>query len=187
MTSINERNKNFNLAMKNFMKGNCTKLESNNDFIIFSEKLKEYFFKHNMPAQFDIINEERLYTFNDTVKLSKSTIKIFDENICNITILPINKGGVELYRLEMYKIGSGLGSIFMNAINEVSKETGIIVYMIPGDPGNNIQGDDQKRRNFYHKFGFKRLSTSKYWSNHQIVKKENIESRLHIFNNDQAA
>ena len=159
-------------VIKNVKKGIFTKIKRNDNFIIFSEKLKEHFNTHLMPANLEIIKstkgQKSFYSFNTDIKVSKWCIKIFNDDICNITILP-NAKGVELYRLEMYKTGQGFGSTFMNAINEVSKETGILVYLIPGEPGFNENGVEEKRRNFYHKFGFKRTSTTRYWSNEQII------------------
>ena len=147
--------------------GQFEKVKRNQFFTTFSEKLIEYFNTHMMPANAEIIHYEMYFTFESDVKRAKWFIQILNEDICKITILPNNKG-IELYRFEMYKTGKGFGSIFMNAINEVSKQTGIFVYLIPGVPGFNTQGDPDKRRNFYHKFGYKRLPNSKFWSN-QII------------------
>jgi len=36
------------------------------------------------------------------------------------------------------------------------------------DPGFNEEGNIEKRRNFYHKNGFKRCTNSKYWVNNLI-------------------
>lgn len=40
--------------------------------------------------------------------MSENTIKIFHEDLCNITIIP-HPNGIELYRLEMYNTNKGYG------------------------------------------------------------------------------
>lgn len=175
MTTSIKRKKNTSVVLKRILKGKVQSIVKNQYFEIFADNLNDYFNTHLMPANLQVLNQEGYYTFNANAKRSMWVIKIFDEDICNITILPFPKG-VELYRLEMYKTGSGFGSLFMKAICEISERTGIAVYLIPGDPGFNTSSDEKRRRDFYHKYGFKRLKTSEYWSNELAinVKKYNL-------------
>ena len=160
MKKINQK-----VARKNY-----TTLKRNDNFKLYFAELQNYFLHHNMPAQLQLVKEKRFYIFNLNLKRSKYSIKIFDSNLCNITIIP-HAIGIELYRLEVYKTGNGLGTIFMNAFNEVSKKTGIVIYLIPGDPGFT-SGDNNKRKrlNFYQKFNFKQASLSNYWTNKELLK-----------------
>ena len=144
-------------------------LKENNNFRIFYEKLCDYFLSHNMMNLTVEKLPGRNCLFTDgngktTCKQPEYIIKMFDEDICNITFLP-KKEGIELYRLEIYNTGKGIGTTLMNIFNQISIETGIKIYLLLGDPGFNIDGDRVKRRNFYHKMGFKRCINSKYWIN----------------------
>ena len=143
-----------------------TTIKPNQRFFDFYAELDNYFATHMMPkCEIELVEDEvRFYIFNDTIKMSENVIKIFDEDICNITLLP-HKNGIELYRFEMYQKGKGFGSTFMNALTQISKQLGIDIYMIPGTPGFNNSGDSELRRQFYHKFNFKRMKNSKFWKN----------------------
>ena len=143
-----------------------TTVHANQNFYDFHSALNDYFESHLMPeCEIELVEDEvRFYTFNDSVKMSENVIKISNEDICNITLLP-HKNGIELYRFEMYQTGKGYGSIFMNALTQISKQLGIDIYLIPGVPGFNESGDDRLRRQFYHKFNFKRMNNSKFWKN----------------------
>lgn len=151
-------------------KSEFTTVKSNEQFMLFLSKLDEYFLTHNMmDLQVKMSEESYFATFdyNDIVEklILSPSIRIFDRDICNVTFLP-KKDGIELYRLEVYNPGKGIGSILMKAFIDISQQTGIKIFLIPGDPGfNNGHVDLAKRRNFYHKFGFKRTKTSDYWSN----------------------
>ena len=158
-----QRNQVIRKIQRNIKNKNYTQIKANDNFYLFFEKLQEHFMTHNMMGVPVELRKKSFYTFNELVKRSKA-IKIFDKQICNITILPKEKG-IELYRLEMYKTGQGLGSSFIEIFNKISKETGIVIYLIPGDPGFSTEGDDEKRRRFYHNHGFRRCSDSKFWSN----------------------
>jgi len=152
---------------RNIKNNNFTRIKANDNFYKFYDKLQEHFSSHNMMGVSLTMKNKSFYTLNQSVKRSKA-IKIFDQQLCNITILP-KQTGIELYRLEMYKTGQGLGSSFIEIFNKISKETGIVIYLIPGDPGFSTEGDDEKRRRFYHKHGFRRCSDSKFWSNELMI------------------
>ena len=147
---------------------NAIHIKSNVMFEKFYLELVDYFSHHNLPVSINKIDDDNYaFIYNNSAKYAESFIKIYDEDICNITILP-NEKGVELFRLEMYKTGSGLGSIFMNALYEVSFNTGVPIFLLQGDPGWNTEGDPKKREKFYKKFNFKKLDRSKYWSNSYV-------------------
>jgi hypothetical protein len=141
-------------------------IRNNNNFRMFAKKLQEYFNPSILPADFMLYdgNGYHFFAFNLNVSFSNTYIKIYNKDVCNITILP-HKYGVELYCLEMYQTGKGYGSIFMNLIKKISEETNIKVYLIPGDPSGNRDANDKRRRDFYHRFGYKRLNKSDYWCN----------------------
>lgn len=145
-------------------------LKPNEQFLIFYLKLNEYFFTHNMMDLKVEIVEERYFPFCSRNRKHERLvqcpcIKIFDKDLCNVTFIP-KTDGIELFRLEVYNPGKGVGSVLMNVFNTISKSTGIKIFTIPAEPGfNNPNSDPEKRRNFYHKFGFMRNSDSRYWSN----------------------
>lgn len=156
-------------------RGKGTKINSNQMFDQFCDGLRKYFSEHKMPVQsiefIDYTGTELNYNFtvSGKPKIAKKVVKIFDEDYCNITIIP-HLRGVELFRLEIYQTGKGIGSIFMKAFNQISKELNIPIYLIPADPGlNGKNGDPVKRRDFYHKFDFKRTSNSDYWNNENYL------------------
>ena len=166
MNKLKYREKMYEKAMLNISK--AEHIQSNDMFEKFYLELVNYFLHHNLPVSLKRIDDDNIgFILNDTTKFAESFIKIYDENICDITILPHEKG-VELYSLEMYKTGSGLGTIFMNAFYEVSFTTGIPIFLIQGDPGSNTEGDPIRREKFYRKFSFKKLDRSKYWSNSYV-------------------
>lgn len=151
-------------------KSQYQKQNANEQFLTFNSKLKDYFLTHNiMDLQIEILEQRFFALYDEEGKLEKlvqsPAIMIFDSEICNIKLLP-QKEGIELYRFEIYSRGQGIGSILMYALSEVSLQTGIKIYLIPGEPGfDNSNTDPERRRNFYHKFGFKRCKDSEYWCN----------------------
>jgi len=166
MNELRFREKMYEKAVQNI--SNAEHIKSNEMFEKFYLELVDYFLQHNLPVSIKRIDDDNYaFIFNNTPKFAESFIKIHDEDICNITILPHEKG-VELFRLEIYKTGLGLGSIFMNAFYEVSFNTGIPIFLIQGDPGSNTEGDPIRREKFYRKFSFKKLDRSKYWSNSYV-------------------
>jgi len=102
-------------------------------------------------------------------------ILIYHPDICKIEFLPAkNRTSIELYRLEMFKTGQGLGTTFIDIFKNISKETNIEILLKPGIPGidaNNMSNVEYKAhmkkvRNFYNKHGFKRKGlNTKFWSN----------------------
>lgn len=164
----NEMNEDERIMYKRFNDATIVELKENHNFKLFYKKLDEYFLGHNMMnlKLEKVEGYNCLFTENEKTicKKPESIIKIFDKNICNVTILP-KKEGIELYRLEVYNTGRGIGTILMNAFNTISEETGIKIYLMLGEPGFNEEGNRTKRRNFYHKHGFKRCIDSKYWVN----------------------
>lgn len=165
---VDEMNENERIMFRRFNDATIVELKENHNFKLFYKKLNEYFFSHNMMNLMveKIEGHPCLFIENGKTicKEPESIISIFDENICNITFLP-KKEGIELYRLEVYNTGRGIGTILMNAFNTISNETGIKIYLMLGEPGFNGEGNRTKRRNFYHKHGFKRCISSKYWVN----------------------
>lgn len=70
--------------------------------------------------------------------------------------------GINIHILQVsYQLqGQGLGRILMNKILRISNHLNIPVYLIPVQIG---QTPIDVLRKFYHSFGFKRESTSRYW------------------------
>lgn len=141
-------------------------LYENEYFEKFYKEMCRYFSHHNLPVEIKrIVNTDFLNRFllDNKTYCPDTYIKIFDENLCNITILP-NEKGIDLYRLEIYNQGEGVGSAFMNAFCNISKKTGIPIYLTPGDPGFN-RSDLLRLKKFYSRFGFKKIERDKYWTN----------------------
>ena len=160
---------------------NVTKITDNETLKLFYEKLKNEISKYeaNTPMvlnhNYHLIGEMH-FMFRTknmvTVKIC-DYIKLYEEGYYNITIIPC-KGGVEIERLEVYKTGKGIGSFFGKIFNSISLENDIPLYLIPGTPGYKStyrdDSDDKRRREFYHRLGFKRMKSSLYWQNTEIEK-----------------
>ncbi len=147
----------------------------------FKSELISHFNSHNFSVPFtnisvypEIVTEERFYVNNKiskknnvevSIKMSENTIKIFHEDLCNITIIP-HPNGIELYRLEMYNTNKGYGSIFMNIFTDISKRFNIPIILTIGSPGTYTDNSDRPAQiRFYKRFGFKRCKNSDYYSN----------------------
>ena len=114
---------------------------------------------------------ERTFIFykrNKTSCRECDFIKMFHEDLYNITFLPC-RDGVELERFEIYQTGNGIGSSFMELFNSISADLKIPLYLIPGTPGYGEtyreDSDPKRRREFYHRHGFKRMKDCDYWKN----------------------
>ena len=123
-----------------------------------------------------------MYMFNSksgsTIKICKA-IKMFDRDLYNISILPCGKG-VEIYRFETFQTGKGIGSYLLNILNEISLRLEMPLYLIPGTPGSGetfrADSDEKRRRTFYHKHGFKRMSVNTlYWKNSEAAKIDRVD------------
>jgi len=151
-------------------KKNYETLKRNDNFKLFYKELQNYFLHHSLPCQLQLLKGEQFFTFELNIKCSEYSIRIYDPKLCNITIIP-HPIGIELYRLEVYETGKGLGTIFMNAFNEASVKTGIVMYLMPGIPGfTSGDNNNRKRLKFYQKFNFKQASLSNYWTNKELLK-----------------
>lgn len=141
-------------------------LNSNENFENFYEALKLYLESHNLPVSLQKLhypngNFNRCY--GDT-RFVYDAIKLTNDQLCDITFLPHEKG-IELAKIEMFKRCQGLGTTFMNAFVEISTNTGIVIYLIPGILNNNEYTSIERLCEFYPRFGFKKLNLSKFWSN----------------------
>ncbi len=141
-------------------------LNSNENFEIFYEALKLYLESHNLP----VCLQKKHYTnamtsdcYGDT-RTVYDAIKLTNDQLCDITFLPHEKG-IELAKIEMYNRCEGLGTTFMNAFVEISTNTGIAIYLIPGILNNNEYTSIERLCGFYPRFGFQKLKLSKFWSN----------------------
>ena len=151
-------------------------IENGNSFVYlnksdFFDEFYNEMFEHFTHQKFSVeieLNENTDYItkfiLNDKVYCPDSFIKIFDENICNITFLP-NEKGIELYRLEIFNQRVGLGTKLMKAFCDISKKTKVPIYFIPGDPGFFNHSYRKRLMKFYSQFGFKKLDRSSYWAN----------------------
>lgn len=144
------------------------RLCKNANFIKFYEKLKEKMFKNNYFDLTPVIKEnQKRYTDDDNIAYFYITPVILIGNplICQVQFIPKNDG-IELFILETFKRGKGIGSSLMKLFNEVSMETGVKIYLKPGDPEGSEGNDEVRRRKFYHTHGFKRKDVkTKYWTN----------------------
>ena len=69
---------------------------------------------------------------------------------------------IELYKIEVYKQGKGIGSSLLKLMNEISNEVGTTVYLRPVEYMNT---SIEQLRTWYSRNGFKRCEKSVYWSN----------------------
>lgn len=147
-------------------------LHTNKNYEVFKKELfKSY---SNMIKDYGSREENKLILIDNngcTIFITPK-IRIYKKDEYNICFFPHLKG-IELYRLEIINTGQGLGSKFMEEFVKISKTTKIPIYLKLGIPGA-IKDDNpktrEKRRNFYHKFNFKRESDSLYWSNKDDIK-----------------
>jgi len=73
-----------------------------------------------------------------------------------------NSDGVEIFKIEVYKQGNGIGTEVMERLIKVSETLDIPLYLKP-TPYKNTTAD--QLRKFYHKLGFARSPKSQYWTN----------------------
>ncbi len=153
---------------------NIVTIITDNDFTTFYKELEDYFKNHNFyGAPLKIIND-RLFVHDNDIRKCEA-IFIYDPNICKIEFLPTKtKNSIELFRLEIFNNGQGLGSKFLEIFNKISKKTNIEILLMPSIPGiideniSDAEFDTQMKqtRNFYHKNGFKRKGMkTEFWSN----------------------
>jgi len=144
-------------------------LNSNENFERFYDALKLYLENHNLS----VCLQKKHYSngipsdcYGDT-RVVYDAIKMTNYQLCKIIFLPHEKG-IELAEIEMYNRCEGLGTTFMNAFVEVSTNTGIAIYLIPGILHNNDYTSIERLCGFYPRFGFKKLNQSEFWSNSYI-------------------
>ena len=146
-------------------------VKKNDEYRLFLSKIEDYFLHNNMMSLRVAKRAKDSYTLTNFQQIgNKSIIKkskgfqIYDPQICKVIFIP-HENGVELFDLEVYNIGKGIGTLLMNVFTQISKETGVKIFLIPGAPQNNKNANIKKNRDFYHKFGFSRSKTSAYWTN----------------------
>jgi GNAT superfamily N-acetyltransferase len=144
------------------------RLCKNANFIKFYEKLQEKMFKNNYFDLTPIILENQKKYYDDkpvAYFYDTPVIYIADPEICIVQFIP-KDDGIELFILETFNRGKGIGSSLMKLFNEVSMETGVKIYLKPGNIVGSDGGDAVRRRKFYHVHGFKRKDVkTKYWTN----------------------
>ena len=94
------------------------------------------------------------------LKLSNSREIVCDD--FRLVFSPHGKDGVELYKIEVFNQGKGLGSQLLELFNTITKETGITVYLRPVSFGST---EIDQLRKWYSRNGFKRCCKNLYWSN----------------------
>lgn len=141
-------------------------LNSNEEFERFYEALKLYLEGYNLPVSLEkhhYVNGITNQCYDDT-RIVYDAINLTNDELCDITFIPHNKG-IELAKIEMYNRCQGLGTKFMNTFVEISTNTRIAIYLIPGILNNNEYTSIKRLCGFYPRFGFKKLNLSKFWSN----------------------
>jgi hypothetical protein len=137
---------------------------SNEYFDRFYKELEIIVSVSPIPLEIERIKAGNLFLMDNEFIIPEEYIKVFIENVCNITLLP-HSDGIELYRLEIYNQNKGTGTTFMKIFSLLSQKTNIPILVTPGDPGNKGKTDFNKLEKFYKRFGFKKISRSKYWIN----------------------
>ncbi len=144
-------------------------LHSNENFEIFYDALKSYFESHNSPVSLQKFNypKGKFDKCCGDIRIVYDAIKLTNDQLCDITFLPHEKG-IELAKIEIFNRCQGLGTTFMNAFVEISTNTGIAIYLIPGILNNNEYTSIERLCEFYPRFGFKKLNLSRFWSNSYV-------------------
>ncbi len=192
-----------NKAGKKLLK-NLTTITDSSKLQMFYQELKMYqqiLWLSEMPLDMDFVENTqplkqlppntipKYFTFQTEIaKTAKRCdyIKMFNEDFYNISILPCGNG-VEIYRFETYQTGKGIGSYLMKIFNEISTRLEMPVYLVPGEVGTGEtyrhDGDAKRRRDFYHRHGFKRINTkSLYWKNSEAARIDRIDICLNTLN-----
>lgn len=157
----------YKIIRKKIKRDQYIRIKANENFYNFYKELKKYSNSNLMPqCQIDMIqsSKDQYYIFGTSVRWSQYAIEIFEKSTCSIEILP-HDDGIELHKLEMFQMGQGYGTKFMNAFTQIAKKLNIKIYLIPADVNEDPNVDPQRRREFYHRFNFKRMKDSRYWVN----------------------
>lgn len=151
-----------------------TFIDADGDFMTFYNALCAYFFSHNFWGMKPELMDKSVHMCaglshgKNALRICQS-VHIEDPDICRVVFTPSVRGYVELYKIEVYNKSQGIGSILMNAFNEVSKQTGVKICLMLGDPTSDLRYNDDihyaMRRAFYKRNGFKRSPRSEYWIN----------------------
>ena len=144
-------------------------LMSNYKFEKFYKALKSYLKSHHLPVSLQKLHYPigKLDYCYGEIRIVYDVIKLTNNQLCSIIFLPHNKG-IELDRIEMFNRCQGLGTKFMNAFVEISTNTNIAIYLVPGILSNNEHTSIKRLCGFYPRFGFKKLNLSRFWSNSYV-------------------
>lgn len=129
----------------------------------------------NQGDKHTLLNYEYSVTQKLRVRITTGAhiYRIFDENLGNITFFPKPNGTIELYRVEIYQQGRGLGSKVLQELNRISCETDISLSLELGNVGmlGKSQGDsnDNNRISFYEKNGFDKIKGTTKLTNKKLV------------------
>ena len=130
-------------------------VEKTDDLVELKNRLNQEGFEFEFN---DIGMMEEFRTTDDGVSHMNYTkgemIKLYN-NDYSISIYD-NGNGFELYRLEVFNPGQGLGSKFIQVLNKISCEMDYPVFLKPGIPGNQYKyyGQGESRFKFYLNNGF---------------------------------
>ena len=106
------------------------------------------------------------FDFNNKVYFKVCPQFVIEHESFRLSFQPQGSKSIELYKIEVYNQGNGLGSQLIEMINAVSKHTGTVVYLRPVDFKNTPL---EQLRRWYSRNGFKRCEKSVYWSNNFLV------------------
>lgn len=130
------------------------------------EKLRE--FKSRLSEDMSINpNDCYEYYFNKELSVRNGD-KVFRQKGCTyqigyqnqnfrLSLTPLNSNTIEIWWIQVFNKGNGLGSDIMNNILDISDEMGIGVKVIPVDIDNEEMKVENlyRLRNWYKSFGFK--------------------------------
>ena len=102
------------------------------------------------------------FTFQKKAYFKLSNSREIKCNDFRLVFSPHGKDGVELYKIEVFNQGKGWGTNLLGLFNEITKETGITVYLRPVEFGST---SIEQLRKWYSNNGFKRCCKNLYWSN----------------------
>jgi hypothetical protein len=102
------------------------------------------------------------FNFQNKAHFKLSNSREIKCNDFRLVFSPHGKDGVELYKIEVFNQGQGWGTTLLGLLNNITKETGITVYLRPVEFGST---SIEQLRKWYSRNGFKRCCKNLYWSN----------------------
>jgi hypothetical protein len=163
--SKKRKNKKNNTPQLSSMKPVVKRISVTDEFTSFTNELQNRF-KEQGVQDFRRQKENSVHTICCRMRVNEEhiteTFSVLDDNFF-VNLSPLNKG-IHLHLLIVNPSSreGGIGGGVLKTIRSVSNELNIPVYLIPIP----LQGEDvdyEVLKSFYHKHGYRREVTSRYW------------------------